>query len=171
MAQLIGYYFLVHREFRRYLLGSTSNILHAQGTHKADLIQGIHRNKELQFIFKRWEDFDIDFYPTSTIQEARQKEQEILDEYYLDQNCLNIDFLRHYTGVAQDRYSAKNIPGLKVDAPRDPVYVDLVLVNGRRYKSVDDAATGEGISSETVLNRIASDAGQYIGWKYGRGLR
>lgn len=39
-----------------------------------------------------------------------------------------------------------------------------VIIEGRRYRSIRAASEAEGVSPQTVINRIASDAGAWVGW-------
>ena len=41
-----------------------------------------------------------------------------------------------------------------------------VVVDGRKYLSIRDAAKGQGTAPETVRNRVASSADRWIGWCY-----
>jgi hypothetical protein len=41
-----------------------------------------------------------------------------------------------------------------------------VIIEGRRYRSIRAAAEAEGVSPQTVINRIASDAVAWVGWHH-----
>lgn len=89
MAQT-GYYILTHIPSGMFYVGSTVNLDKRLRRHRSELLKGFHANKKLQEVYTDWLDIKIETYPTKSFDEAREKEQELLDRYIGTRFCCNV---------------------------------------------------------------------------------
>lgn len=76
----IGAYSLVHKTSGKVYHGSTDNLHRRITEHEGDLRNNTHRNANLQSIVNADPSLEMKFYPTKTIDEARQLEQKLIDD-------------------------------------------------------------------------------------------
>lgn len=85
-----GAYALVHDSSQKAYVGSTENIYARVNSHKNDLLNNRHKNRNLQEAFNADPSFTLFVQKTDTVEEAIDKEQKLLDVLLPGGKLLNI---------------------------------------------------------------------------------
>lgn len=191
-----GAYILTHIPTGRFYIGSSANLTRRHYTHKYDLTSGKHANRKLQEVFTNWSDIRIDLFETSTVEEARQREQILLNRYYGNHLCCNqsssvydptagvitpeirrsaiSSAIKSVTGVSKSnehrlKLSEANSGKVRSSSTKEAISDSKsrsVRINGKTYKSVSAAAQELGINPWTLRSRIASNSEKHKDYSY-----
>lgn len=85
-----GAYIITHLPTGVYYIGSSQNIGRRIVNHRNQLQMGTHPNKRLLETVKSLDELSIVSHPTETLDQARDKEQELLDKHHGQDLCCNV---------------------------------------------------------------------------------
>jgi predicted GIY-YIG superfamily endonuclease len=83
-------YVLLNTETEKVYVGSTENLYKRIHNHKTNLLNGEHKNKNLQDSFNNDPLFNLSFIQTKNVEQAINIEQQIIDTFVSDGILLNI---------------------------------------------------------------------------------
>lgn len=171
-AECPGTYILHHKPTGKFYIGCSSKIRRRLYIHKHHLINGRHSCKELQAVFTKWDDLEIQAYYFNTPTEAAVFEERLLGIYVGWTNCCNkyrtkeslIDHESRSTIMRSSgtgrKHSEESKRKMAVNSSK------RVIIDGTMYQSVKIAAETLGIPRHTIHSRIRRKAKGYENWYY-----
>lgn len=172
-------YTIYNNETGNCYVGSTSKIGNRVNQHKQTLAKGNHSNKNLQKEYDELKDKEsmvVHIALMDTVEEAKQREQLILDEGFDSGVLLNVSNNAYCPSKGYDRAdctakttATKNTPECKLktsitstanwkneELRRKMIYAmgENVEVNGTQYGSVREASRKTGFSALTIRQRL-----------------
>lgn len=172
-------YVIENKETNKLYVGSTKNMSHRINSHRQMLNNNIHSNKNLQEEFNNCKDknnFIVHVCPEKTVEEARDREQLILDEGFTTGILLNISDNSRTPNSGYDRQESiekmtksKNTEEYKTKVSQEASerWKDLelrnkmirsmgqnVTVDGIEYGSVRQASRETGVAVKTIRDRL-----------------
>lgn len=182
---LPGVYLMTHLKTGHFYIGSSGTVDARLRYHKSKLKSGKHPNQKLSAIFSIWEDFQIEVFIYPTLEEAKQKEQELLNAHHgnlLNCNIGNgsngawlkgtmpehlLEILRANGYASKGHKSRLGIPHTassrsKISATKST----KVSVNGQVYENARAVAAAFDIPYQTVITRINAKSKKFAGWFY-----
>lgn len=187
-------YRLTHVPSGYFYIGSSAFHKSRLAEHKSFLNSGNHHNRKFQSVYTRWEDIEVELFPTATIGEARDCEQGLLDEFLGTRLCCNIgtDSVDLTAGVITSEMRRANLrratdswrgskhteeskARISLGANREPRGDDTrlkislaksrkVCADGIEYDSASAAASELEIPVRTVRSRIYSESPSFKNW-------
>lgn len=172
-------YIIENKETGNIYVGSTKNISARVNKHKYNLEAGIHSNANLQKEYDSCVDknhFIVHVLPLRTVDEARDREQLVLDEGHGTDTLLNIsdnarnpssgydrtevyrkttEFKR--TPEARERQSKQTLERWNDPVKRKELISAMgenIVVDGVKYGSVREAGRETGVSIAAIRNRL-----------------
>lgn len=191
---VVAAYRLTHKSSGHCYVGSSADYKARLNKHRSDLFKKMHHNEKLQSAYTRWDDFQIDIFEASSISEARDIEQRLLDEYLGNRLCCNIgkSSLDPTLGVISLEVRRTNMrkcnesqigralsdnhkASISAGASREPRDDDTrlkislsksrrVSCGGKEYDSAQIAADALDLPVRTVRSRIYSETSAYRDW-------
>lgn len=188
-----GQYTLTHIKSEFFYVGSTRNLRKRLYQHKSDLIRGVHTNQKLQKVFRSWDDFEIEFVITTTVDAARDLEQTLLDTCIQHLLCCNVasdargifkagelpeEHLTRLTEANRGRKGLGRTLGTKLENPRSAeanakqrdtmtkLFGKRLEIDGVVYDSIQDAARTLGVERTVVMYRAKSTNHRWRRWTY-----
>lgn len=177
-----GVYTITHEPTGRFYIGSTGDLHRRIRVHKYRLKSGSHHNTNLQSVFTTTDDLSITIAVASSIDEALDAEQELLDLLQPNELCCNVATGSRSTWavgkappelIEQNRLRSigNTFYKLAIRGPDSP-YENLgrpakkIAVNEVVYVGLAQAAKALGISMSTVYKRVVSTDSAFINWYY-----
>lgn len=185
-----GFYILTHQPSGCYYVGSTNNLRQRLAAHRSAIRQGNHENRKVREVFTNLADVEFTTATAATIEDARQMEQDYLDQCHGQSRCCNtgnsstaawvagsapqeaIERARQLglgnTGRVRSAETRARMSAAKIGNPNmpPPALAKGVSINGVRYSSVRLAAQALGRDRRTVLKRINSSAPEDSEWTF-----
>ncbi len=175
-------YIIENKETQNFYVGSTKNITKRLQKHKYHLVNGTHVNKKLQEEFNNCvdkENFVIEVGFHSSTDEAKEREQSVLEEAVGCDNLLNINLrvlpgrgfstekqkeciekliLINKTEESKQRKSVNSIANWKDPSYRNKTIAKMgeeVVVDGKTFLSVRQAAKTYNVAPQTIRKELA----------------
>lgn len=190
-----GYYTLTHRPTGLYYIGSSVNISERMKVHRYDLRKGIHKNPKLLAAYTCWEDYDVYVVYTDGVDQARRREQELIDVHHGRSRCCNVgrsttdptlgvisterrrEVMRGNTinnGRVQSVETRAKIGAASVGRTKSPevrakiaaAKEKAVSIDGTVYTSLTEAGQVLGLNYKQMVYRVTVAGGKYQNWKY-----
>lgn len=147
----IGMYILTHIPTGMFYIGSSQNIERRLAQHRQKLNLQVHPNHRFQKVFQKWDDVKVETFLTETVQEARDKETELLKVHVGSDLCFNYntDANNPAANVIKYRSTVRNTGYNSVDRvypPKKTKEEISKIAKERRAKFPLSAAARERIS-------------------------
>lgn len=139
----IGYYRLTHRPTGKFYVGSSGDLDRRMWRHRTELSSGTHPNRNLQDVYTNWDDFEISITYTTTLEEARHEEQQLINRFVGTPLCCNVSIS-----------SVNGIAGVRPFVPKETRIKNLEKAN--------EARRGVPLSDEHRRNLSVSHSGKVL---------
>lgn len=175
-GKICGVYVVHHLETEKFYVGSTTNLYNRSKMHESSLRLGKHKNTNLQEAYNSSSEVIISCVPTTTIEEARKIEQDIIDDHretgVLFNISIDVDAPRRGLECSEEHAEklrlantgkARSPEVLRRMQENHPLTVSI-SINGQIYPSIGAAVRDLGLTYDAVKWRIDSHAEKYRGW-------
>lgn len=173
-----GVYIILHRSSGKMYIGSSGDIDFRIKAHKRLLKNNRHKNKFLQEAYNHDTDLTILSRDFTTIEEARDAEQWLLDKYYPLRKLFNIATDARFPGKGRayipSEYRLRRTSEANKGKIISEKHKDLIreargikcVIEGVIYPSIAKVAETFGVSQPTVKDRINSKTARFKEWKF-----